>query len=311
MVQSRLAASKKRPAPEETMFNRERQMRDPAHSATEPKRDDYWDSRKPTPRFQSIRQRLKRSERLNMLASWILSTRRGDEVFLLRTVRQLGLRTVLDVACGPGKAALATACETYGVDIPGAPLDVARALGYRATLTYEPPRFDFKLDREVDAITAIALNAHIPFDALVSILRSSLRYLKRGGYVVILAELDNRGVSYELIRRWDPSSFEGLVKAMGHAYFESEDSFLGKLGSALPELQIQARTAIVGSALPYLQYRHALTGSDPRTLGEETLACVFDGVVGLLNQLQLAFTDAKGKSFMVGITLRRTGSTDS
>ncbi len=273
----------------------------------DPPRDvDYWDVRKPTQRFRSLRRRFKRSEPLNLFASWILSTRRGDEVFLLRTVRRLGLRTILDVACGPGKGALATSCETYGVDIPGAPLDAALSLGYERTFAYEPPCFDFQFDKKVDAITAIALNAHISFDAFASILRSSLRYLRSGGYVVIIGEFDNHGLSYELLRRWDPSGFSGLVHGMAHYYFESEDSFLRKLERAFPELEIEARTAIVGSILPYLQYRNALTGGDPHTLLEESVACVFDGMMGLLNQLQLALTEAKGKSFAVGITLRYT-----
>jgi SAM-dependent methyltransferase len=273
--------------------------------SNQPDIDAYWNTRTATAFAGGVRRTLKRVRWVNAVVSAVMSTRRGADTYLLSLVQTLGLSSVLDLACGEGKAALATECEAYGADIEGAPLEQAKLLGYKQTFTYCGPEYRIALDRQVDAVTAIAVNAHIPFDIFAAILREGIRHLSVGGYVIILAELDNRGASYELLRRVNRSGFTALVNAMGHFYLEHEDQLLAKLGDEFGELELHSRTAVVGSLVPYLQYRHALTGGDAETLAEHAFAFLFDAAAGLANRAQLAVSEARGSSFMVGLVFRK------
>ena len=267
--------------------------------------DDYWATRRAPIRAEALRRRLKRITWVNAAVSTIMSTRRGSDTFLLQTIKEFGLRSVLDVACGEGNAALAAGCRTSGADIDGAPLGRARRLGYERTFTYRAPQYDIGLSEEVDAVTAIAVNAHVPFQTLQSILAAGARKLRPGGVIVIVAECDNEGLSYKMLRRVNRPGFDSLVNSMGHYFLESESSFLRKLLAAMPDFDLHSRQAIVGSFVPYFQYRHALTLRDAATRTEQAAAFGFDALFGMVNRAQLAFSDAVGASFLVGIILHK------
>ena len=91
---------------------------------------------------------------------------------------------------------------------------------------------------------------------------------------------------------------------MGHYFLEREATFIAKLMTAMPDFELVSRRAIVGSFVPYLQYRHALTLADATTRAEQALAFGFDVALGLVNRAQLAADEGVGKSFLVGFVLR-------
>jgi SAM-dependent methyltransferase len=270
-----------------------------------PNLDAYWETRRTAVFADGLRRSLKRIRWINAAVSAVMSTRRGTDTYLLGLVRHLGLESILDVACGEGHAALATECETYGADIAGAPLDRAKLLGYREAFTYRGPDYRINLHKRVDAVTAIMVNAHVPFEILCAVLSEGAKHLKDQGYLILVAECDNDGASYAFLRKVNRSGFDALVAAMGHFFLEPEDDLLAKIKRAFPEFELYSRTPIVGSIVPYLQYRHALTRRDATTRVEQLGAFAFDALGGIANRVQLAGSDARGKSFLVGFVLKK------
>jgi hypothetical protein len=211
---------------------------------------------------------------------------------------------VLDVACGGGKACLGPPFETIGVDIDGAPLESALGYGYKTVLTYSPPNFKIALDAKVDAVTAIALNAHIPFTTLEAILRGALGTLKPSGHLLVLAELDNDGLSYRLMRALSPDGFSFLVNAMAHYHLENEASFVQRFRTAFPDLELVAREPLVGSLVGFQQPFVAAFRRDLRTPLEHATALGCDVLAGLVNRVETSIWDSVGGCFLVAYLFR-------
>jgi hypothetical protein len=122
---------------------------------------NYWDGRL-VRSSNSIGSLIKQSRLTQGLTNIIFSVRSSDEIFIARALRERGARSVLDVACGLGKAVIPSIADyTAGVDIAGYPTDITLSKGYQECVQYNAPSYDFEISRQVDAITCIYLNAHI------------------------------------------------------------------------------------------------------------------------------------------------------
>jgi SAM-dependent methyltransferase len=267
--------------------------------------EDYWGPRS-AQRLDGLRRRLKANRTILLAASWVLSTRRSDELWLSRVLTRVGARRVLDVACGGGKACLGPPFVTTGVDIDGAPIESAQRYGYANAVHYHPPEYRIDLPEPVDAVTAISLNAHIPFEAFQSILQSAIANLRPGGHVLLVAELDNEGLSYRLMRRFRPAGFRALVDGMAHYHLEEESAFVARMQAAFPALRLTDRQPLVASLVAFHQPFVSAFGRNMRTPLEHAIAFGYDVVAGLLNRAETTAFPARGRCFLVGYVFQKT-----
>src|SRR6185436_6290833 len=93
---------------------------------------DYWTSRRRAVPASGLRA-IKRFIISSNTVGAAFSMRTDDERFLLKAFRKYSIQSVLDVACGPGKVVVGQLPYSAGVDIKGAPTDVAKSLGYVET----------------------------------------------------------------------------------------------------------------------------------------------------------------------------------
>lgn len=259
---------------------------------------DYWDNRnvKPPSRLGSM---IKRSAATRGLTDVLFSLRASDEAFLARTLRRRRVRSVLDLACGPGKAVIPSiAAETFGVDIAGFPKEQALAKGYDQCFEYSPPDYEFDLGRQVDAVTAINLNAHIPAESYARILQNGLRALKPGGTLILIHELDNNGLSYRWMHR-NREKFRRFVDGMEHWHLSFEDETLKDIAGPLKDMRLIKRSPLIAGFLPSMHYYAYKKERDPRSLLRR-LFVLSDIPVSIMNFMQCRLAPNFNKSFLVG-----------
>jgi SAM-dependent methyltransferase len=259
---------------------------------------NYWESRSvgKSPSLASI---VKRSRLTQSIAGALLSLRAADEAFLARALRRRKVRSVLDLACGSGKAVLPSVADyTAGVDIVGFPAEEALAKGYDEVREYEAPDYAFDLGRTVDAVTAINLNAHIPSEAYGRILGQGLRFLRPGGTLILIHEYDNHGASYRWMRR-DDKKFRRFVEGMEHWHLDFEEQFLEQARGRLPGMKLVERRPLTAAILPSIHYYAYAAQKDPGPWLRK-LFLATDVPLSLANSIQCRLTDAFNRSFLVG-----------
>ena len=270
--------------------------------------EDYWDDRDVD--ISSLRTRIARRAKSNKLllsvASIVLWSRLADEAFIRSMIQKYRPKVLLDLACGAGKASLPALVDTvYGIDIQGYPEESARSKGYAATFSYKPPHYDLSLPQEVDMITCINLNAHIPFTAYAGIIGNALRFLKPTGVLILVNEHDNAGPSYR--RFSDPDRKRRLVSDMDHHYFESRDAFLDKFRNQFPGLHLIHERSLAPIA-PMIQHYVYSTGREPSSLARLALLCA-DCVVGPFNYLY-ARIKPDAESFLKAMVFKKVAVPD-
>jgi hypothetical protein len=265
---------------------------------------EYWDARE-VPEvdswIRSVGRRLKSNSAGLKLLSFFLPSRVADEHFLRNVLKRYHPRVLLDVACGAGKPVLpANVPIVYGVDVKGFPAHLAEKIGYRKAIAYEPEEYDFNLETPVDMITCINLNAHIPFDSFRKILTKALRYLEGGCVLVILAELDNSGISYSRFR--DGAKKQALVNGMEHYYFESRDAFFGKMIAAFPELDLIEERSL-GPIVSLSQHYVYHTSREPGVIAKR-LILIGDLITGPISSIYAKFRP-RCESFLVAFVFKK------
>lgn len=264
---------------------------------------DYWGVRRPSRR--SFRSFLKNDR----LISTVFNLRAGAEGFLkrelaaLRQANRIETVKVLDIACGWGVSfASNDDVEFYGVDIAGFPKDITLGNGYKAAREYAG---DLEIpydDGMFDACTIINLNAHISNDLYARLLVQAKRKLRPGGLMLLIAELNNRGLSYGLMRLFSHSRFDRMVAGMDHTnfIFESDfDRFIESEG-----LEIISKSTIIGNILPFFHYTSwAINDSPYDTLRYPAFAAdmvnsLFDGSLTAIG------LGGEGRRFNVGYVVR-------
>jgi SAM-dependent methyltransferase len=265
---------------------------------TEAEVKQYWEDRAVRP-ANSLGSVIKRSPLSRNLVDVLFSVRASDEIFLSKVLREKGVRSVLDVACGPGKTVIPSIADyVAGVDIKGFPAQLALGKGYDECVEYEPPDYEFELSRQVDAVTAINLNAHIPPDSYRRILDRALRFLRPGGTLVLIHEYDNDGASYRWMRR-RPDKFDRFVKGMEHWHLRFEQEFLDEIEDTLRGLRLVRRRPLTAGFLPSMHY---YAYSAQRNPGRFLQACFLatDIPISILNYLQGRLFTGRNKCFLVG-----------
>jgi cyclopropane fatty-acyl-phospholipid synthase-like methyltransferase len=189
------------------------------------------------------------------------------------------------------------------VDITGFPHDLAQQIGYKRAIAYDPPDYDFVLETKVDLVTCINLNAHIPFDSLERILRNALACLKDDGALVLIAELDNAGLSYSRFN--DTRKKNALVNGMEHYYFENKASFLAKLGSSFPDLTLVEERSLAAITTLNQHYIYQ-TGKEPTSL-TRGLILVGDMLAGPINSLYTRIRP-RCEAFLVAFVFQKGGA---
>jgi SAM-dependent methyltransferase len=262
---------------------------------------DYWAAR-PAKAASGFGAALKRSPITRGLMGFLFSLRAADEAFIARALK--GKRAVLDIACGSGKPVIpAIADYVAGVDITGYPKNLALSKGYTECAEYDPPGYEFSIGRQVDAVTAINLNAHIPFESYEGILRRALAFLRPGGTVIIINEYDNAGFSYRGMKR-NRAKFDRMVAGMEHWHLEKEKNFLAKLNQAFPEITRAERHPLVAGLLPSAHYHAYSTEREPTRL-ETSIMLLADLPLSVLNSIQCRLFKGYDRCFLVGYVFRK------
>jgi SAM-dependent methyltransferase len=249
---------------------------------------------------------LKRAVATRALMNLLFSVRTADEVFLAKALSSRGVTSVLDVACGAGKTLLpAVARYVAGVDIRGYPAQQALAKGYGECVEYDPPGYDFEIAKPVDAATIINLNAHISQESYAAILQRTIRFVRRGGFIILVNEYDNDGLSYRWMRR-RPGKFQRFVSGMEHWHLGYEADFLAFVGNRFPGLRLVERRPLAASILPSLHYYAYLTERDPGPVARMALV-LFDIPLSIANNVQRSLAEAFNRSFLVGYVFELAG----
>ena len=259
---------------------------------------NYWDDRL-VRSSNNIGSLIKRSPLTQGLTNMVFSVRSSDEIFIARTLKRRGIKSVLDVACGLGKTVIPSIAEyTAGVDIVGYPTDITLGKGYQECVQYDAPDYNFEISRQVDALTCIYLNAHVSFASYRRIISNSLRFLRPGGVAILINEYDNDGISYNLMRR-DRDKFDRLVKWMEHWHFEYEAHFTEKFQAAFSALKLIHRKPLITGLLPALHYYAYYTGHNPSSAftGPFILA---DAPLSVMNYMLGLLSPRFNKCFTVG-----------
>jgi SAM-dependent methyltransferase len=264
---------------------------------------NYWANRS-VPRGNALGSLLKRSRITQWLTNIIFSVRASDEVFLSGVLRQRNVRSVLDVACGGGKAVIPSVADyVVGVDIDGFPAHQALSKGYTECVEYRPPAYAFIISREVDAVTAVNLNAHVSQSAYRTILCQALSFLRPSGIVILIHEYDNDGISYRWMRR-NRRKFRRLVEGMEHWYLRYESEFLNSVQNDFPGLRLVRRQALTCGILPALHYYVYWREKDPGPFGAKALLGL-DVPLSIMNFLQTWAASDVDRCFLVGYVFEK------
>lgn len=262
----------------------------------------YWDDRRIQPPNR-IGNAIKRSPVTQGLVDVLFSVRVSDEVFLSRMLSKHGVKSVLDVACGSGKAIIPSMADhTIGVDIGGFPSEIARSVGYNECIEYEPPHYEFDVGRAVDAVTVINLNAHVSMDAYRTIIKQATRHLRPGGTLILIHEYDNQGMSYRLMHRY-PRKFERFVRGMEHWHLDYESSVMKSLESSLSGLKQVTRRPLVGDLLPAIHYYAYLAEKNPGPLLSQSFKLA-DVPLSIANYLLCRLGGGTDRCFLVGYVFK-------
>jgi SAM-dependent methyltransferase len=275
-------------------------MTQPTSSAVK----EYWEGRAVRP-ANSLGRAIKQSPFTRGLVDVLFSVRASDEIFLARILKERRARSVLDVACGPGKAVIpAVADYVAGVDIKGFPAGLALGKGYDECVEYEPPDYEFELSREVDAVAAINLNAHIPPESYRRILGKALRFLRPGGTLILIHEYDNDGASYRWMHR-KRDKFDRFVKGMEHWHLQYEEQTLEAIEPSLRDLKLVRRRPLTAGLLPSMHY---FAYSAERNPGRLLQACFLaaDVPISILNYVQGRLFSGRNKCFLVGYVYEKS-----
>lgn len=274
-------------------------------SADRSETKEYWEGRAVRPP-NSIGSVVKRSPLTRGAVDVLFSVRASDEIFLARVLKERGIRSVLDVACGPGKAVIPSIADyVAGVDIKGFPAQIALAAGYDECVEYEPPDYEFELSRQVDAVAAINLNAHIPPQSYRRILDRALRFLRPGGTLILIHEYDNDGASYRGMHR-KRDKFDRFVKGMEHWHLRYEQETMDELDSGLGGLRLVRRRPLTAGLLPAIHYYAYSAGRNP---GRFLQACFVaaDIPISMINWVQARLFAGRNKCFLVGYVYEKAG----
>ena len=270
---------------------------------------DYWGTRAKAPgrsyRLETAVRGIKHSRALCSLLSVIASLRVQNELFLRDALERHGANTVLDIACGPGQDVVGSRQYAIGVDLPGSPREAALARGYKDYVFYEGDG-TFQIDREVDAIVCMNLNAHVPFDLFAKILRNGLKYLKRDGLLILVNEYDNDGISYWAMKKLNRRKWDTMVARMDHAHLEHESRFLEKLRSLGVGEQVERRVLTAGM-LPFAHYLW-FAGLYGTSRLKQILALAADVPLSILNAIQAHLSERKDRAFLVGHVFKLRGN---
>jgi SAM-dependent methyltransferase len=258
----------------------------------------YWEGRT-VGSADGLGSAVKRSGLTRGLVDLLFSVRASDEIFLAKVLKERRIRSVLDVACGAGKTVIpAIADYVAGVDINGFPAGVALARGYDECVAYEPPDYEFQLSRQVDAVAAINLNAHIPSESYRRILARALSFLRPGGTLILVHEYDNDGASYRWMHR-KRDKFDRFVNGMEHWHLQYEGQTLEQIAPALSGLKLLRRRPLTAGLLPSMHYYAYSAERDP---GRLLQACFLaaDVPISIFNYLQGRLFAGRDKCFLVG-----------
>lgn len=258
----------------------------------------YWAGRQ-VASASSFGSLLKRSALTRGLTELLFSVRVADEAFLARALQRRKVRSMLDIACGSGKAVVPSLVDfVAGVDITGYPKEQALAKGYNLCLDYDPPDYHIALDRQVEAVTAINLNAHIPAEAYARILTRGLEFLKPGGALILIHEYDNEGLSYRWMHRHQ-RKFERFVHGMEHWHLRSEGETLKSLAPTVDGMRLITRHPLTAALLPSIHYYAYARQRDPGALLRR-LFVLTDVPVSIANYVQCRLSQSFDRSFLVG-----------
>ena len=205
----------------------------------------------------------------------------------------------MDIACGWGVSFAGNPeVSFYGVDVKGFPKSLAMQNGYADAREYSDENQITYENDFFDVCTVINLNAHIPFSMYADLLTQAEGKLKPGGQLLIVAELDNQGFSYAMMRAINNNRLKEMVAGMDHTNFVFErefDKFLSSQG-----VVITKKSTIWGNMLPLGHYTAWAFRKDPQGVMRYP-AFLIDAASSLLDN---AFTTlglgAQGRRFLVG-----------
>lgn len=256
---------------------------------------NYWKDRKAKSNFLSgYKRKLLNSRFVNIFYPFV-SVRLGDEKFIKEALSGLNRNTILDIACGAGKDILVLNSKScIGIDIEGYPSEEVYKRGYKAALVYSGPDYFFKLDEPIDIVSCINLNAHIPFESLEKILNQSFEQCRKNAHLLLVNEYYG-GYTYEKHFK-NTEKRNALINKMEHYYFESEDSFLNKLGMAFPNLKMIHRKPLT-TMVSSIQYKYYFFKDlKPPTF----LFYIADFFISIFNYILLKNGKKKQTAFLMG-----------
>jgi SAM-dependent methyltransferase len=208
--------------------------------------------------------------------------------------------TVLDLGCGAGQIhARDPRFRFYGADIAGFPATQCKNKGYEAAVCYDgqlglPESTDWC---NFDVALILHVNAHVPSEYFSRMVDTARLRLRAGGTLLIVAELDNKGLCYRWMNALGRSRFRRYVDWMGHKYFDDQHTFEGRL------VQLGAnainREYLVGQFVPFIHLWAYVFGSVPyRLLRWPSL--IADAALSVLDRVSLKVSlDSYGRSFIV------------
>lgn len=264
----------------------------------------YWTERDPKGR-RSFRTMLGDDR----IISRLLSLRAGSEAFLKGEIDRVRSETgfevvkVLDIACGWGVSFAASGkAQFYGVDIPGFPKSVTISNGYIDAQEYGENLEIPYADDLFDICTIVNLNAHIPTSLYSQLLDQARKKLKPNGVLLIVAELDNNGLSYSLMRSLSPTSLDRMVAGMDHTNFLFESEFDQILAES--KVTIGKKLTVVGNMLPVLHYISWAFNKSPYDAFRYPAFIVDAGLSLFDNVLTILRLGGPGRRFIVGYRCR-------
>ncbi len=261
---------------------------------------DYWKNRAKQydARFIKIKNYLK----TNLFIDFFWSVRYAEQYFLKKYINNNDV--VLDVACGAGKEILVKkAKKVIGIDISGYPKNIALSKGYYKCLEYE--YLDYKIeinDKDIDIVTAINLNAYVSFEVFKKILFNALKNLKKDGKILLIAELDNDGIGYRVMKKISPSKFKRYVLGMQHNFLEYEDTLKQKIEKEFPNLKLLYERDLVIMS-PFSRYLAFCCNKNIDNIILKILSYLVDIPISLFNNLYIIFNNRPRKSFFKGTCL--------
>lgn len=261
---------------------------------------EYWKDRG---------QRAKKSFRVflkkDIFVSKLLNLRAGTEGFLKSEIKKMKKETsqstlnILDVACGWGVSFASNEdVKFYGVDIADFPKEIALGNGYVEVKEYGENLTIPYPDDFFDICTIVNLNAHISSSMFQQILSKAQGKIKKGGYLLIVAELNNHGLSHKIMRSLSQANFKRVILGMDHTnyLYEAEfDTFLKQSGIDICEKQ-----TIIGNLVSFIFLVTWATNRSPYNLLKYPSFIADTGLSMIDNLMTIAGLGGDGRRFIVG-----------